>query len=213
MARIGVWPGHGPMRDLHQPTFDLDERALPFGVRVLTQAALTLRPPSPSDLALTSAARRLSSGRRAGVIRGRGESCVSVRESCVRVRESCVSSTVGAPRRASLALRKTCVSVRAARVSCPHALHLSTLLIITVSSRRGRSDMPFSTAISTVPTGALISSESGTTPRPVFRHCGAFTTLSTTSAAPDTNRARCGPRAFCRVHPSPRRTHVLFLRP
>ena len=40
MARIGVWPGHGPMRDLHQPTFDLDERALPFGVRVLAQAAL-----------------------------------------------------------------------------------------------------------------------------------------------------------------------------
>ena len=41
MARIGVWPGTGPMRDMHQPTFDLDERALPFGVRVLTQAALT----------------------------------------------------------------------------------------------------------------------------------------------------------------------------
>ena len=45
MARIGVWPGHGPMRDLHQPTFDLDERALPFGVRVLTQAALTALTP------------------------------------------------------------------------------------------------------------------------------------------------------------------------
>jgi len=45
MARIGVWPGHGPMRDLHQPTFDLDERALPFGARVLAQAALaTLTP-------------------------------------------------------------------------------------------------------------------------------------------------------------------------
>ena len=41
MARLGVWPGHGPMRDIHQPTFDLDERALPFGVRVLTQVALT----------------------------------------------------------------------------------------------------------------------------------------------------------------------------
>jgi amidohydrolase len=40
MARLGVWPGHGPMRDIHQPTFDLDERALPFGVRVLTQSAL-----------------------------------------------------------------------------------------------------------------------------------------------------------------------------
>jgi amidohydrolase len=40
MARLGVWSGEGPMRDIHQPTFDLDERALPFGVRVLTQAAL-----------------------------------------------------------------------------------------------------------------------------------------------------------------------------
>jgi amidohydrolase len=40
MARLGVWPGHGPMRDIHQPSFDLDERALPFGVRVLTNAAL-----------------------------------------------------------------------------------------------------------------------------------------------------------------------------
>jgi amidohydrolase len=45
MARIGVWPGHGPMRDLHQPTFDLDERALPFGVRVLVQAALAALTP------------------------------------------------------------------------------------------------------------------------------------------------------------------------
>jgi amidohydrolase len=41
MARLGVWPGQGPMRDIHQPTFDLDERALPFGVRVLIQSALT----------------------------------------------------------------------------------------------------------------------------------------------------------------------------
>lgn len=40
MARLGVWPGHGPMRDIHQPTFDLDERAIPFGVRVLVTAAL-----------------------------------------------------------------------------------------------------------------------------------------------------------------------------
>lgn len=40
MARLGVWSGEGPMRDIHQPTFDLDERALPFGVRVLTRAAL-----------------------------------------------------------------------------------------------------------------------------------------------------------------------------
>lgn len=40
MGRLGVWPGRGPMRDIHQPTFDLDERALPFGVRVLANAAL-----------------------------------------------------------------------------------------------------------------------------------------------------------------------------
>lgn len=40
MARLGVWPGEGPMRDIHQPSFDLDERALPFGVRVLATAAL-----------------------------------------------------------------------------------------------------------------------------------------------------------------------------
>jgi metal-dependent amidase/aminoacylase/carboxypeptidase family protein len=35
MARLGVWTGNGPQRDLHQPTFDLDERALAVGVRVL----------------------------------------------------------------------------------------------------------------------------------------------------------------------------------
>jgi metal-dependent amidase/aminoacylase/carboxypeptidase family protein len=31
------WPGSGcgPQLDLHQPTFDLDERALAIGVRVL----------------------------------------------------------------------------------------------------------------------------------------------------------------------------------
>jgi amidohydrolase len=40
LARLGVWPGDGPQRDLHQPTFDLDERAIPFGVRVLVQSAL-----------------------------------------------------------------------------------------------------------------------------------------------------------------------------
>jgi amidohydrolase len=40
MARLGVWSGHGPMRDIHQPTFDIDERALPFGVRILTNVAL-----------------------------------------------------------------------------------------------------------------------------------------------------------------------------
>ncbi len=41
MARLGVWPGHGPKKDIHQPTFDLDERALPFGVRILANAAIT----------------------------------------------------------------------------------------------------------------------------------------------------------------------------
>ncbi len=35
MARLGVWPGHGAQLDLHQPTFDLDERALAIGVRVM----------------------------------------------------------------------------------------------------------------------------------------------------------------------------------
>jgi amidohydrolase len=35
MARLGVWSGEGPQLDLHQPTFDLDERALGVGVRVL----------------------------------------------------------------------------------------------------------------------------------------------------------------------------------
>jgi amidohydrolase len=34
MARLGVWSGRGPQMDLHQPTFDLDERALGIGVRV-----------------------------------------------------------------------------------------------------------------------------------------------------------------------------------
>ncbi len=42
MARLGVWQGEGaPMKDIHQPTFELDERALPFGARILTNAALT----------------------------------------------------------------------------------------------------------------------------------------------------------------------------
>lgn len=44
MARLGVWSGRGPQLDLHQPTFDLDERALGVGVQVMTniveQAAL-----------------------------------------------------------------------------------------------------------------------------------------------------------------------------
>jgi amidohydrolase len=44
MARLGVWPGTGPQRDLHQPTLDLDERALGIWVQVMAgivdQAAL-----------------------------------------------------------------------------------------------------------------------------------------------------------------------------
>ncbi|MFF0491160.1 M20 family metallopeptidase [Nocardia sp. NPDC004068] len=40
MARLGVWSGTGPQLDLHQPTFDIDERALAVGVRVLTNVAL-----------------------------------------------------------------------------------------------------------------------------------------------------------------------------
>ncbi len=35
MARLGVWGGEGRQLDLHQPTFDLDERALAVGVRVM----------------------------------------------------------------------------------------------------------------------------------------------------------------------------------
>jgi metal-dependent amidase/aminoacylase/carboxypeptidase family protein len=35
MARLGVWPGRGPQLDLHQPAFDIDERALAVGVRAL----------------------------------------------------------------------------------------------------------------------------------------------------------------------------------
>jgi metal-dependent amidase/aminoacylase/carboxypeptidase family protein len=33
---LGVWPGQGPQLDLHQPNFNLDERALAIGVRVMT---------------------------------------------------------------------------------------------------------------------------------------------------------------------------------
>lgn len=40
MGRLGVWSGQGPMSDIHQPTFELDERALPVGVRTLVHAAL-----------------------------------------------------------------------------------------------------------------------------------------------------------------------------
>ena len=35
MARLGVWSGRGPQLDLHQPTFDLDERSLAVGVQVM----------------------------------------------------------------------------------------------------------------------------------------------------------------------------------
>ncbi len=40
MGRLGVWSGEGLQHDLHRPTFDIDERALPLGVRVLVHAAL-----------------------------------------------------------------------------------------------------------------------------------------------------------------------------
>ncbi|WP_315770314.1 M20 family metallopeptidase [Rhodococcoides kroppenstedtii] len=45
MARLGVWSGHGPQLDIHQPTFDLDERALTVGTRVMTALALGLDGP------------------------------------------------------------------------------------------------------------------------------------------------------------------------
>jgi amidohydrolase len=40
MCRLGVWSGEDAQHDIHQPTFDLDERALPLGVRVMVHAAL-----------------------------------------------------------------------------------------------------------------------------------------------------------------------------
>jgi amidohydrolase len=39
-ARLGVWPGDGPMDDIHRPTFVADERALPVAVRVFVHTAL-----------------------------------------------------------------------------------------------------------------------------------------------------------------------------
>lgn len=39
-ARLGVWSGEGAMGDIHRPTFNADERAIPVAVRVLTHAAL-----------------------------------------------------------------------------------------------------------------------------------------------------------------------------
>lgn len=38
LARLGVWSGEGPPLDLHQPTFDLDERALAVGVRLMVSS-------------------------------------------------------------------------------------------------------------------------------------------------------------------------------
>jgi amidohydrolase len=40
MGRLGVWSGEGPQCDLHQSDFDLDERALPLGVRIMVHTAL-----------------------------------------------------------------------------------------------------------------------------------------------------------------------------
>jgi len=40
MARLGVWSGVGEPLDLHQPTFDIDERALAVGVRLFTNLVL-----------------------------------------------------------------------------------------------------------------------------------------------------------------------------
>ncbi|MFE7419803.1 M20 family metallopeptidase [Rhodococcus sp. NPDC057529] len=40
MARLGVWSGVGEQLDIHQPTFDLDERALGVGVQVLSSLVL-----------------------------------------------------------------------------------------------------------------------------------------------------------------------------
>ncbi|ALG84235.1 N-acyl-L-amino acid amidohydrolase [Gordonia phthalatica] len=40
MARLGVWSGVGPHCDLHQPNFDIDERALGVGVATLAGVIL-----------------------------------------------------------------------------------------------------------------------------------------------------------------------------
>ncbi|MBJ8347365.1 M20 family metallopeptidase [Antrihabitans sp. YC2-6] len=40
MARLGVWSGEGKPHDIHQPTFDLDERALAVGVQVMVNLVL-----------------------------------------------------------------------------------------------------------------------------------------------------------------------------
>lgn len=47
MGRLGVWSGIGPMSDLHQGSFQADERAIGIGAKVLAHAALgTLRQPN-----------------------------------------------------------------------------------------------------------------------------------------------------------------------
>lgn len=50
MARLGVWSGEGAQRDIHQPNFDIDERALAVGVRVMAALVLGGSP----DVPLTS---------------------------------------------------------------------------------------------------------------------------------------------------------------
>ncbi|MGB6124622.1 MAG: amidohydrolase, partial [Gordonia sp. (in: high G+C Gram-positive bacteria)] len=40
MARLGVWSGVGPQCDLHQPNFDIDERALGIGIATLAGVIL-----------------------------------------------------------------------------------------------------------------------------------------------------------------------------
>lgn len=40
MARLGVWSGTGPQCDLHQPNFDIDERAIGVGIATLAGVVL-----------------------------------------------------------------------------------------------------------------------------------------------------------------------------
>ncbi|MEN2514355.1 amidohydrolase [Gordonia polyisoprenivorans] len=48
MGRLGVWNGLGPQLDLHQPTFDIDERALDVGVRTLAGVVFVGSPGPPT---------------------------------------------------------------------------------------------------------------------------------------------------------------------
>jgi metal-dependent amidase/aminoacylase/carboxypeptidase family protein len=58
LARLGTRvPGSGDSFDLHQPTFDVDERAIGVGVRVMAATALTAlwdgaapQPPQPASI-------------------------------------------------------------------------------------------------------------------------------------------------------------------